>query len=879
MGPPPVVTGISPKEGPPGTKVTVRGENLGTSQQDLVCVLLGQWDCSLSVEWHSPNKLVVLAGTSRGLCDVIITSRSGGVGSCTVKFRGVDQVGGHLKESAVWLADFAAEREEILQELVSTHNLGQEDVLGISMEGYEVRFPEDELESLFPGRSGSLFSEQFHPAWFLLENHHQSGYDDLRAGLSFLRRKVNAEKEGQLTFLKDYAGLVIDQLDALSEMRDLFQKHTSAHDPMVTMDTAINASKEEADKLFQEVLRRKERADATRSALAVLQRYRFLFYLPVSIERHVRRREFDVIINDYAKARGLFADTEVQVFKQVMAVVETKIANLRDILKAKLKEVNGSFEEQKHIIRYLVSLDTAGDVGWECILSEHAFIRSVLTSCREQYASPGSSTASNATVTAVDAQTSAPPIVLFIEDVADRMTGKFPGLFKLGQCYFQGELHGAPDPARKQDFKRLVSSVVELWCALVRGALLPHTADSPEHAWTDSLREPVWLQGCLREVTSTYGSLQGLGVAPEALDEVSQLVFDLRKHCLMTMFRRTMEAVRQLPGRDAWTLETTLDNSGYGSTKLLTQFMAAVTAVVTQAEEQVLTPGPQETPLMQNETVRKDVVVLLYNLVATFAQVLERLAFDDAASDAGEDSDEAQQPRPAGAAADSPGYEYRLLVVLSNCHVLRLSRAPRLAAVFTEHGFPAPEVGQGLQKVTDVLADLEQKLFEAYMEEKADPILGIVEMSMYQGRFDWSAVLRPPSDVRGYVKEILMNCIAVHAEVYSVSPLLVRRVLCNLVEGVAEELGRLMTSVTRMTPAGGQQARLDLAALQEALRLYVTDSARASFTEAAEALPNHQDPAGDKRLLEQLLRQFRANMKLQIMCFTKEPSLEAFASD
>ena len=43
--------------------------------------------------------------------------------------------------------------------------------------------------------------------------------------------------------------------------------------------------------------------------------------------------------------------------------------------------------------------------------------------------------------------------MLFIEDVADRMTGKFPGLFKLGQCYFQGELHIAPDPARKPDFK------------------------------------------------------------------------------------------------------------------------------------------------------------------------------------------------------------------------------------------------------------------------------------------------------------------------------------------------------------------------------------------------------------------------------------------
>ena len=32
----PVVTGISPAEGPPGTKVKIRGENLGKSAADLL---------------------------------------------------------------------------------------------------------------------------------------------------------------------------------------------------------------------------------------------------------------------------------------------------------------------------------------------------------------------------------------------------------------------------------------------------------------------------------------------------------------------------------------------------------------------------------------------------------------------------------------------------------------------------------------------------------------------------------------------------------------------------------------------------------------------------------------------------------------------------
>jgi len=35
----PQVTGISPKEGPPGTRVTIRGENLGVNARDLIGML------------------------------------------------------------------------------------------------------------------------------------------------------------------------------------------------------------------------------------------------------------------------------------------------------------------------------------------------------------------------------------------------------------------------------------------------------------------------------------------------------------------------------------------------------------------------------------------------------------------------------------------------------------------------------------------------------------------------------------------------------------------------------------------------------------------------------------------------------------------------
>lgn len=45
-------------------------------------------------------------------------------------------------------------------------------------------------------------NEKFHPGWFLLQHHHATTLEDLKAGLAYLKRKVNSQKEGQLSFLK-----------------------------------------------------------------------------------------------------------------------------------------------------------------------------------------------------------------------------------------------------------------------------------------------------------------------------------------------------------------------------------------------------------------------------------------------------------------------------------------------------------------------------------------------------------------------------------------------------------------------------------------------------------------------------------------------------
>lgn len=68
-----------------------------------------------------------------------------------------------------------------------------------------------------------------------------------------------------------------------------------------------------ADSLFSEILLHKEKADKTRTALNLLTRHKFLFQLPASIDKNIRLKEYDLVVNDYTRVKNLFGTTDVNV--------------------------------------------------------------------------------------------------------------------------------------------------------------------------------------------------------------------------------------------------------------------------------------------------------------------------------------------------------------------------------------------------------------------------------------------------------------------------------------------------------------------------------------------------------------------------------------
>jgi len=92
----PEVTGVSPREGPTGseTRLTIRGSNLGQSATDVVRLSVAGLDCLSALDYESSTRLSCLvrptAVSEPTEGDVIVETRSGGLGISMVRFRFVD---------------------------------------------------------------------------------------------------------------------------------------------------------------------------------------------------------------------------------------------------------------------------------------------------------------------------------------------------------------------------------------------------------------------------------------------------------------------------------------------------------------------------------------------------------------------------------------------------------------------------------------------------------------------------------------------------------------------------------------------------------------------------------------------------------------------
>ncbi|NWV66552.1 EXOC2 protein, partial [Malurus elegans] len=929
---PPLVTGISPNEGISWTKVTIRGENLGTGPTDLIGLTICGHNCLLTAEWMSASKIVCRVGQAKNdKGDIIVTTKSGGKGTSTVSFKLLKpEKIGILDQSAVWVDemnyyDMRTDRNKGIPPL----SLRPANPLGIDID--KGRFPQKDLESLFPGMSADFTSENFSAAWYLIENHSTTSFDQLKTAVVNLKKQANKKNEGSLAYVKGGLSTFFEAQDALSAIHQKLEADgTEKVEGSMTqkLENVLNRASNTADTLFQEVLGRKDKADSTRNALNVLQRFKFLFNLPLNIERNIQKGDYDVVINDYEKAKSLFGKTEVQVFKKYYAEVETRIESLRELLLDKLLETPSTLHDQKRYIRYLSDLHAPGDPAWQCIGAQHQWILQLMHSCKESYVkeqkgkdtfllypytytytcnallhspmldldsdvrpSPIGHLSQTASLKRGSSFQSgrddawrykAPQQVVFVEKLTKLVVSQLPNFWKLWVSYVNGSLFsetaeksGQMERSKKNarqrqnDFKKMIQEVMHSLVKLIRGALLPFSLREGElrqyGGWEmKSELSGQWLTHVIQTVRLSSESLTALEIPNDMLQIIQDLILDLRVRCIIVTLQHTAEDIKRLAEKEDWVV----DNEGL--TSLPSQFEQCIIHSL-QSLKTVLDCKPGEASVFQQQKTQEDVCQLSIGIMQGFIDCLEQLSTKpDGDIDTSHLSVDVSSPDLFGSIHEesSLSSEQRLLIALSNCRYLERHTFLNIAEHFEKHGF------QGVDKITQVsmesLKELDQRLFEMYIEFKADPIVGSLEPGIYAGYFDWKDCL-VPTGVRNYLKEALVNIIAVHAEVFTISKDLVPRVMSRVVEAVSEELSRLMQCVSSFSKNGALQAKLEICALRDTVAIYLTPESKSSFKQALEALPQLSSGT-DRKLLEELLNKFKSSMHLQLTCFQASSS-------
>ncbi|CAD5209511.1 unnamed protein product [Bursaphelenchus xylophilus] len=853
----PVVTGVSPKDGIPGTQVTIRGENLGNGPSDLVALIICGTDCLLTAKWKSPSKIVARVGQAkRGLGDIILVTRSGGRGVSNVQFRVFFEQIGPLVESSVWV-----DETRTLPVRNTVRNVNEshpsKDILGIS-----TREVTDAtiLQKAFPDSSGNLRMNNFNPAWYMLENYKSSRLPEIVVGISNLKKEITKEKESSKDVHKSNLYSLIHCVDALDSLHKTIESDCEAHGWPLTTAVAerIGAARETSDKLFSDVLSRKDKADATRNALSVLTRFRFIFFLVESIEENMNAGDYAAILSDYSRAKSLFKGTEITLFKEVMERLNQQIIKFKETLQQRLIGIPTSLEEQSKLIKYLMILDPDSNPGWNCVTTYHCWLEDQLWDLQTKYTIMADAKLYENTGNDKRSYTNS-----FVAELLNLLCDKLMSFMKLASIYSNSN----KEINNIDGVKQMASNTINLGSWLVLNAIAPEAI--PQRVKDDYGNKFATFSETL---VDGYGQVELLIQAIKALRNALKTLLDsqfdrTQVHPLVELSKTlkikgieiltttVINGIMGLSSKENWKIDYAAQNFK----TLLPDLYEAKINEMLDSTNSLLTPGGVfEDDLFVNDAIRQMIVDRYMLVVGSIKDCLEQLLaiklrkrphrlYLVNESDSGSiNSAVEDRSKPA-----SEVNGRRLLTAISNLDYILQTSLPHICRKLADNGMKYSDLI--LEKTKGELTVLRAELVSKYLELKTGPLLSLVDCISYDH-------LPEEDDVSSYIKELVMGMIFVKAELNLVIPVMSAKVIQSAVRIVTKQLVKVLKTVITRSDEHATQIVIDATAIEEAFDSYIDDDLRKDLNDVRAP---HKIVL-DKELFEESLSNFKNAMFLAI---------------
>uniref|UniRef100_A0A7I4XZ43 Exocyst complex component 2 n=1 Tax=Haemonchus contortus TaxID=6289 RepID=A0A7I4XZ43_HAECO len=856
---PPTVTGLSPTEGTPGTQITIRGENLGTDQNDLLMLFICGTDCLHTAKWKTDKKIIARLGqANRGLGEVKIATKSGGRGVCNVKFRVFIAQIGPLEESAVWVDETqTVPGREAVRTVAQTSE--EKDALGLRPT--TKKMDPALLAKLFPDSSGNIRMESFNPQWYLLEHHSETPIEELREALKIMQlaKADEAKKSEQMHKANLYS--LINCVDSLAALHGELERSNKAGEFAVIkqIGNQISEARLKAESVFKDVLSRKDRADATRNALSVLTRFKFIFFLSKTIDDNMKKGEYLTILNDYMRAKSLYKDTEVALFKEVMIHLDTKMEKFKEEMKLKLIDTSASFEEQSKLIKYLKILEPDSDPTWECITAYHCWLEDILWKLQETHYKKAIE-AENSFQDNRFAILETNERQVFVSSLVSVLMHKLQSFWKLSNTYTTNEERWTQ---RQDDINQMLVNTINVSSWLILNALVPKALpdDVIKRYEAQFVRWPeisaqttkTVLTHSLKTLRSFISSLLDAQFTSTHVQPLVELCMTVRLKFISDVIDSGVESICALGAKENWKQD--FSSSVAAKTTLPDFYENEVFDCLSAVRDALSTSGyPNEACLFSRERFRSTLIDIFVHLITAIRHCFDRLLNLRADLKKPQDLDLSRKDEEKSHLTTK-----KLLISICNLEFILETALKNISRRLLDCGVKyADDV---YEKSKAKLLVYRKTLVRCYIMIKSSAFTSLIDSANYE--------FIPDDDVSDYAKEMMMCCVLQQAELELCAPQLTSQCLQATVQAAFDSL---LDHLEAREPASQREATqrvIDICALEQALGGFTNLETRTHVNAYRAGLVGQLD----QRKLQLCLNNMRTSMRMAI------ESLEGGAED
>lgn len=162
-------------------------------------------------------------------------------------------------------------------------------------------------------------SDAFDPKKYLGNVHKGSSLEDLRRGLSFLKKQLNEGKDQRMLLVKENFERFIKCKNTIDDIHAKLQ-HNELHSSSEAASTvllmqSLSDVKDKSNSIFQPLIERQHERENLQSLLSTFRRYQWFLEMPTTLETHLNNRKNDQVVSCYKKSK-IFMEEVRPVFGQ-----------------------------------------------------------------------------------------------------------------------------------------------------------------------------------------------------------------------------------------------------------------------------------------------------------------------------------------------------------------------------------------------------------------------------------------------------------------------------------------------------------------------------------------------------------------------------------